>query len=357
MSRWRLAFDRIGGPDAVTWWSFGLTLSASILSHLTSGGETTASAPVRVVVVVIAQILAFVPLVILRLTLLRDPPRPRPWVAVGGFLVATVIRGVALSGILLAIGAVEEPLWLYRIAASVFTQGTLLIVIALVVSTIRANTRSLSRLLAVQRDLEATQVRLVAEVTERNEEALIRVKTRLTDELVALESASGDASVTELQRLASDVVRPMSHELAAPLIVESPSDVIDDPYVSRQQLVAQLASTPPMRPIPSALMMGFMMLIMAAGIYGARGLPLMLVVMGAVLVFAWLANRVLGLVLSRVTVNVAITLVVIAALVVGYLTSGAAAFVIRDDPSAQTILIGGAWLSRASSCSSRSRAR
>lgn len=341
MTRWRLAFDRIGGPDAVTWWSFWITLVASVLSHLTSGGATTASVPVRVLVVAVAQVLAFVPLVLLRFTLLRNPPRPRPWIALGGFLVATVIRGVALSGILLAIGGLEEPLWLYRIAASIFTQGTLLVVIALVVSTIRAHTRTLTSLVITQRELENTQARLVAEVVDRNEETLARVKTRLADEMVALDSMSDQASVAELQRLASDVVRPMSHELAKPLMVEERGSAVEDVHVTREQLVSQMASTPPFRPVAGALMMALMMLIMAAGIYGARGLPLMLVTAGSTLVFSWLANRVLAHVLPRATVRAALTVVVIAALVAGYLTSTAAAFVIRDDPSALTIQMGG----------------
>lgn len=341
MSRWRRAFDRIGGPDAVTWWSFGITLVASILSHLTSGGAVTASVPVRVLVVIIAQIAMFVPLVALRLTLLRDPPRPRPWVAVAGFVVATVIRGVALSGILLAIGGLEEPLWLYRIAASVFTQGTILVVVALSVSTIRAHTRTMNSLLIAQRELEAVQARLLDEVDQRNKEALAQVKTRLADEMVALDSMSDEASVQELQRLASDVVRPMSHELATSLTAGAEASAIDNVRVTRQQLVAQMTSTAPMRPVAAALMMGMMMLIMAAGIYGSQGLPLMLVTAGATLVWSWLANRVLALVLPRVRVTAAITAVVIAAVVVGYLTSSAAAFVIRDDPSSLTIQVGG----------------
>lgn len=341
MSRWRRAFDRIGGPDAVTWWSFGITLAASILSHLTSGGAVTASVPVRVLAVIMAQIAMFAPLVVLRLTLLRDPPRPRPWVAVAGFVVATVIRGVALSGILLAIGGLEEPLWLYRIAASVVTQGTILMVVALSVSTIRAHTRTLNSLLIAQRELEVMQARLLDEVDQRNKETLARVKTRLADEMVALDSMSDEASVEELQRLASDVVRPMSHELATSLKAGAEPSAIDDVRVTLQQLVAQMTSTAPMRPVAAALMMAVMMLIMAAGIYGSRGLPLMLVTAGATLVWSWLANRVLALVLPRVRVTSAITAVVIAAVVVGYLTSSAAAFVIRDDPSALTIQVGG----------------
>lgn len=113
MRRWRQAFDRIGGPDAVTWPAFWITFFTSLVGNLTTGGAVSAPMGVRVVVMLIVQVAMFAPLVLLRYTLLRNSPRPRPWVAVGGFVAASVIRGVTVSALLLAIGAIEEPLWIF----------------------------------------------------------------------------------------------------------------------------------------------------------------------------------------------------------------------------------------------------
>jgi hypothetical protein len=118
VSRWRRAFDRIGGPDAVTWPAFWATYAISLFGHLAVGGVVNASLGVRVLLVTLAQLAMFVPLVVLRVTLLRDPPRPRPWIAITGFIVASVVRGAVLSFLLVAVGAVAQPLYMYRIAAA-----------------------------------------------------------------------------------------------------------------------------------------------------------------------------------------------------------------------------------------------
>lgn len=341
MSRWRHAFDRIGGPDAVTWWSFWITLGASLIGHLTTGGSVSTSLGVRIVAVLVAQLAMFAPLVLLRLTVLRNPPCPRPWVTVMGFVVAGMLRGIVLTSLLIAIDAVEDPLWLYRITASLLVQSTLLMIVALVVSAMRAHTRALRELVAVQRELEATQARIMSEVTERNKETLLRVKARLAEEMVALDSMSGDASVAELQRLASDVVRPLSHELAAPIERLAPAGLIDDERITRRQVVAQMTDRAPLRPISSALLMALIMITAAAGVFGPRGLALMAVVLGSVLAWSWLGNRVLSAVLPRVSPDGALILVVTAALVIGYFAAGAGAWVLRGDPVAGWIFAAG----------------
>ena len=96
MSPRRQAFNRIGGPDAVTWPAFWITLVAAIAGHLATAGPVSASVPVRILVVIATQLLSFSVLLLLRRTLLRNPERPRPWVAIGGFAVAAIVRGAAL---------------------------------------------------------------------------------------------------------------------------------------------------------------------------------------------------------------------------------------------------------------------
>lgn len=342
MSRWRQAFDRIGGPDAVTWPAFWITLFTSLIGNLTTGGAVSAPLGVRVMVIFIVQLVMFAPLVLLRYTLLRNPPRPRPWVAVLGFISAAVIRGVCLSGILLAIGAVEEPLWMYRIVASLINTGGLLLVVAILVSAMRAHTRSLAQLMTVDRELVAAQARIVAEVTDRNEEALARVKARLSDEMVALDSLQGEMSVAELQRLASDVVRPMSHELASSVPVSEVSDRdIDDVHVSIRQVVSQMITRAPFRPGLNALVFAVAMFASAVGVFGLLGITLMAALAAAVALWSWVANGLLPRVLARLSPVSGIALVVIAAFIVGYLSSAAAGWVMRSTDVAQPLFIGG----------------
>jgi signal transduction histidine kinase len=340
--RWRQAFDRIGGPDAVTWPAFWLTFVGSLTGNLTTGGSVSASFGTRVGVIAVTQIAMFVPLVLLRLTLLRNPTRPRPWIAIGGFILACVVRGIVLSGLLVAIGAVTEPLYLYRIAASLAGTGMIFILTALVVSAMRAHTRSLKQLIAVQQDLTNTQERIVAEVAERNEEVLNRVKERLAEELSTLDEMSDTASITELQRLASDVVRPMSHELASSLPRwETTATDIDDVHVTWQQAVGQMAKTSALRPVQSALLICMLLFVSAVGIYGLAGLVLMGVVGFALFVLSWLVNRALALVLPRLSAGPGVAVLVLASLTVGFLSAAAGAWVLRDSVAFLTFVIAG----------------
>jgi signal transduction histidine kinase len=343
--RWRQAFDRIGGPDAVTWPAFWITLVASLVGNLTTGGEISTSIWVRLLVIAATQIAMFTPLVLLRLTLLRDPPRPRPWVAIAGFAVACVVRGVVISALLVTVGAVQQPLYLYRIAASFISIGLLLFMVALVISALRAHTRSLEQLLASQRDRAEVQARIVAELTERNEEALERVKTRLTEELTQIERSTGQGSVIELQRLASDVVRPLSHELAASLphqeFLPSPVTV----RVTWRQAIEQMASGSALRPVQTAALMAVIMSVAAIGLFGLLGVQLMAMISASILILSFLANRVLRWLLPRTTAGLGIAIFIMASVLVAFGSSSVAAWVMRGTGlSTVFALAGGVYL-------------
>ena len=345
--RWRQAFDRIGGPDAVTWPAFWVIFVASLVGNLTTGGSINASIPVRLLVIAATQIVMFIPLVILRFTLLRNPPRPRPWVAIAGFIAAAVLRGTFLSWALSAIGAVEEPLYAYRIAASLMSNGLLFVLLALTISSLRAHTRSLEDLVAGQRDLVTTQEQIIAEVTERNEEALARVKARLTDELTALESTQGAASVAELQRLASDVVRPISHELATALpVVTQHADDRSRVHVTWPQAIGQMAKTSAFRPGQTALVMSALLFVAAIGIFGLMGLGLMAAVGLSLFVLSWLANAALRRLLPRLSAGLGIAAFIVFSVLVGMFSAGAGGWVVRDSVSVALFAVaGGVYLS------------
>jgi signal transduction histidine kinase len=339
--RWRQAFDRIGGPDAVTWPAFWITLVASLVGNLTTGGEISTPIWVRLLVVAATQIAMFIPLVLLRFTLLRNPPRPRPWVAIAGFAVACVVRGVVISALLVAVGAVQQPLYLYRIASSFISIGLLLFLLALVISALRAHTRSLEQLLAIQRDLTDVQGRIVAELTERNEEALERVKARLADELTQMERSTGHGSVMELQRLASDVVRPLSHELAASLphqeFQASPVTV----RVTWRQAIEQMATGSALRPVQTAALMAVIMSVAAIGLFGFLGVQLMAAISASILILSFLANRVLRWLLPRTPTGFGIAVFILASLIVGFGSSAVAAWVMRGTGLSTVFAIAG----------------
>jgi signal transduction histidine kinase len=342
MTAGRQAFNRIGGPDAVTWPAFWITLVGGVAGHLSAAGTVSASVPVRILVVLASQLAMFAILLLLRFTLLRDPARPRPWITIGAFILAAVVRGVVLTGLLVAIGAVDEPRWLYRIVSALLTQMVLLVVVALVVSSLRAHTRSLAALIGIQHDLADTQERIVDEVTNRNEDALARVQERLRTELTGLDAVQGVESVAELQRLASDVVRPMSHELAQSVPApDAPRSFINDAHIGWQQVARQMVDRPPLRPLLAAAFMGLLMLTIAAGVTGSQGIPVTIAVFVSVLLWSTMANPILARALTRTSPWTALVLVVVSGLVIGYLSIFAGSLFLSPTSGGVLFIVGG----------------
>lgn len=343
MSRWRQAFERIGGPDAVTWPAFWVTFASSLIGTLAVGGPSNAPVITRIGIVTVTQVVSFFPLLLLRWTFLRRPPRPRPWVAVAGFIAYGVLRGLLLSALLYAFDAVSEPLYAYRITGSLLSQTVLLVIVAVVVSTTRDLKRSLTQLIDVQHNLQTTEGRLMDDVESRNQEVVDQVQNRLRNELLSLDSTQGSDSVIQLQRLASDVVRPMSHELATSLPERvDVNTTITSANISLSQVIDQMIDRPPFRPLLSASFIGLVLTNTALGLFGlARGLPLAVVLAVSVLIGSTAANRVLGLVHKFFQTRVALVAVVVASLAIGYASTAAASYFLPESQNRSVFIVNG----------------
>lgn len=174
-----------------------------------------AAAPVsaRILAIVLAQLVMFAPLVVLRFTLLKDPLRPRPWVALAGFAVASVVRGLAVDYFLHIFGGLPLMPGL-RVFSGFLPTIIPLIVVAYLVNSLRERRRDLEALLEVGERLERAGQEASAAVQQRNDELVDRVRSVLGAEIAAAAAAQPADAVAQLQRTATDVVRPLSHELA-----------------------------------------------------------------------------------------------------------------------------------------------
>jgi len=269
VSDWRAAFRRIGGPDAVSWPAFWATLVANLVGHFGGGGQVDAPTWARLLALLTSQVVMFIPLVALRLTLLRDPEHPRPWVALAGFAITPVVRTAVLVGMLVVVGGLEQPQWLQRTLSAFPSQFLVLLVTAVVVGSLREQARTLRRLRQVQQNLARTQAQVQLQVRERNEAALGRVRATLEIELSRIAGASEQDAVQHLQALATDVVRPMSHDLARSVPSWTPPiDPVPSERLDRRQMLAGLAERPPFLPGVSALLMT---LIVMGGAFSTLG--------------------------------------------------------------------------------------
>ena len=267
--RIRPALDALGGPDAVTWPAFWVSLATILLGNLTSGGSIPLPWPERLALLVIAHLVMFAPLVLLRLTLLKDPGRPRPIVGIAALVGAPILRGFAFAGMLAWAAPGQDPNLAFRIASGASGLTTVLIITALAVHGLREHRRRLQRLLDLREDLLRAQESAETIVEERNAAAVDRLRSILMAELDSVDRSGSDGAAESLERFANDIVRPLSHELAL-AIPTSPLDIDANlrPTITRGQVMSAILEGRPFRPFGTALLLAVLVLFTLVALYG-----------------------------------------------------------------------------------------
>lgn len=297
----REIFRLIGGPDSVTWSSFVVVYLLSVVGHFASAGPLTTSFSERFIFISVASIVMFVPLVILRLTLLRSAEHPHPWIAILGFMAAAVTRAVVLSLEFQYFGHGDPPMWAYRIFAAMSSAFVILLLVAIATASVHAHRPTLMRMAALQRDLLETEHATEGVVADRNEAAVARVRAALEAELLALESATSTGVVEALQRTASEVVRPLSHELANVTPIHPIAPAVDDPSVPWQAVLQRLLSGATLRPIPSAVVGALLLTSLGVAFLGWFAPVVIIAAFAAVIIATSSANALLRRIQPRLS--------------------------------------------------------
>ena len=271
------ALRRIGGPNAISGWSFALTLVVFAIATLlpTSRDQITGPGEARLAVALLATLAAFVVLVLARLTVLRPGERPaRPATALAVFAIAGVVQGLALTVLRPAFDLPSiEPVLLVitRAAAGVVW----LSIVAILVDEVRSHhdrvAELVARIDALQRLRAAEDAELAATAEAVRDETLEPLRGAL-DAIGARLKAVGDAGragaeADALRRLVDDEVRPASHALLDREAVTGspPRGLVLLPRAERARIVVRLATSS-----------------LAAPSWLAIGLPLVIVLLFAV---------------------------------------------------------------------------
>ncbi len=212
--RWlREAWWRVGLPDAVSWPAFYVTLLAGVIGNFANSSAAMPHLP-RLAIVLVGQVALWIPLVVLRFTLLRDPHRSQPLIVLFVFLVGALMRLFVMTALIVSMYGSQSLNLLGRFLGIVVNIGPTFVITAIVVSALRERRRQISELAATQQRLEASLIDVDSALLQRNADAIESVRRILEGELQKLEGAQAERSLEVLQRTAVDIVRPMSHELA-----------------------------------------------------------------------------------------------------------------------------------------------
>ncbi len=255
---------RIGMPDAISWPVFWTSLIAGVLANFATS-TMPASIWVRLVILAVGQVGLWIPPLLARRFLLKDPDLSRPVVVLVAFTLGFLARAVligSLSGMLIA---PAEALWFRRFIGALLNIGWVLVLTGYVTTSIRERRRQIARLRQQRSELESAVTRTSALVSQRNEDVVARIRETLVDELKLLDSANPHASLAALQHTASAVVRPLSHELANAFPALDRSAVSGAPETAAWSEVLDSAATSrPFRPWATAFALALPLIAAAA---------------------------------------------------------------------------------------------
>ena len=215
----RTWWSRIGGPNAVTVWSWWVTLPLALIASAYGGGLAGMPLVPWTVAAFAVNVVLIVPLVIVRATYLSSRPRPsRPVAAIATFAVLGALRSVLMVGVAAAMGYtdVTTVLWEWPLMGAI-AGAFALSLIAVVVDSVREHRAATRRLLDLQtslcqiNDIETARLAdIEADFIRDVEEHILKA----LNELRATQPTSGREAGRSLREVSDAVVRPLSHQLA-----------------------------------------------------------------------------------------------------------------------------------------------
>ena len=285
-------------------------VAASIGNFLTN--PTGIPLQVRVVALISGQAVFWLPLLLSGELMRRRSKESRPWLISSALVLGLLLRALAVSSIVEYATDIDSVPWTLRFLTSLFNIAPVFGWTAYIVSIMRERRQQIASLQAVRADLERSVELVSTGVTQRYEETVDRVRTRLIAQLGALDALDARGSLDTLQRTASDVVRPMSVTLAQWLpVLDFPTSSSEPDRISWLHVLSQTASGRPYRPVVIAVLMCMPML--GGVILDARAFAGAIATFVALLVVYWLANWVVRPIFSKDTIGVRIAALLVAA--------------------------------------------
>lgn len=213
MPRW---WTRIGGPNAITIWSWWITLPLAILISITGARQIGMPLLPWIALVVGVQVVLIAPLLLIRATYLSARPRPsRPVIALVTFAVLGALRQALLALAAWAGGAeaAADLIVPWSVTGAIYG-AVALSVIAIVVDSSREHADTTQRLGELQASLDAVTVLESEQLAELEVDFLAEAEGSVMAALAEVRRTDAESASRSLREVAEAVVRPLSHRLA-----------------------------------------------------------------------------------------------------------------------------------------------
>jgi len=213
MPRW---WTRIGGPKAITIWSWWITLPLAILISITGARQIGMPLLPWIALVVGVQVVLIAPLLLIRATYLSARPRPsRPLIALVTFAVLGALRQALLALGAWAGGAeaAADLIVPWSVTGAIYG-AVALSVIAIVIDSSREHADTTQRLGELQASLDAVTVLESEQLAELEADFLAEAEGSVMAALAEVRRTDAESASRSLREVAEAVVRPLSHRLA-----------------------------------------------------------------------------------------------------------------------------------------------
>lgn len=208
-----------GRLAVVSWGGFAAMAPYSLVSMFLSNADLgRASVPSRVALAVGAQFILFGILFVGKAVLHRQSAIGSVAVVVL-FAFASAIRAVAVAMVLAALGVTSGIDWTRRLPAAVLGFTAALLVLNTLLGFVVVHREREARLRHNQLAARLARDTSVEEVREQRDEIVSRVRAEIHAVIGGRDGGDAQVVAADLRRVADDLVRPLSHELAgtAPL--------------------------------------------------------------------------------------------------------------------------------------------
>lgn len=312
---------KVTAREAFSWPTFWVFYALSLLGTFLGRLETDPQWWQRLIAVSVAQLAVFA--VIAMGAFVERGVRDqltRGVLALMWFAFAGIARSGVVGVVFAVMGVTDTPLYWARLAGGLGAGLTVLALMSFVVGEARQSARIASDLRERQEQLALTAERVIADIDVMEDEAMTRVRTRIVE---ALLQAGATGSPQQLERVATDIVRPLSHELAqATPTWRVPQMNTERDRVRWPEAIKQMTSGAPFLPITTVSVIALFSLsnyIVRLGLVGALASLAVLIVVGTLVLRG--VNRLLARILpgrpALLRVILTLTTALAAGLVVG----------------------------------------
>jgi signal transduction histidine kinase len=209
---------------------FGLTFLWVLViqvSEWASLGENPGSLALRLILALVVQLVMFAfPFATWHVICPRVATKNWTWLLIASVVIGAAVRGIVFGILLVRTGVTQTPDLLYRVIASISHLAVITIIVWFLVSEVRGLHALRRQLIAEREQLLDLQSAAQHDLAQLGDRATEGIRHSILESLGGLESQDSAELRERLRTTIDDVVRPLSHQLAATPSAWSPPQAL-----------------------------------------------------------------------------------------------------------------------------------